>query len=456
MGLCGEYPCPPCPLCIRQLAREREAVTQQTFADLFKHRARAEHAWKSWRRLKPAERKKTPAPKISLTPIDTLFQLPDCGCVFLTRSLEEALLSQVQPAATQPPPARPHGRAAAAQPASAVAAGSAAEQQPPQGRAVRLLSCPRCRTRIFTASRFERLIKQQLSLYVSLKRKFSPPAAVDGMDVDHDALADVLDAAKDLAAGRWFACANGHLYRIEKDADDVAVAACPDCKAFIGASRGQLEAGNRYVELDAKEPAFQGHGMRKGMPLPRLPQTPAAMVTRVRIMPSTTDEAQKEHLDWVKAHFDALHPGIAVKELELIVNGGLLARYERRKAELLKQQRRGGQQLVEERLVYHGTSRANHVLIMEKGLMVGGRGVDQANGASYGEGVYVGTTPNVAQGYARDCKAFLFCRVLTGRVTNDCNSYRRGAGSAWDSYDGQSFCVVYREDQVLPCYIVHT
>lgn len=39
MGLCGEWPCPPCPLCNRQLASETEVVMQQTFRDLFTPRA---------------------------------------------------------------------------------------------------------------------------------------------------------------------------------------------------------------------------------------------------------------------------------------------------------------------------------------------------------------------------------------------------------------------------------
>jgi hypothetical protein len=67
--------------------------------------------------------------------------------------------------------------------------------------------------------------------------------------------------------------------------------------------------------------------------------------------------------------------------------------------------------------------------------------------------VYVGAEPGIAMSYGGS--SFLFCRVLMGRTTTDGNAYMSGAGTTYESYDGQGFCVVYREDQVLPCYIIH-
>lgn len=263
-----------------------------------------------------------------------------------------------------------------------------------------------------------------------------------------------------LAAGGWFACGNGHPYRIEpKDPSaptqhSAALRECPECKDFVGASRGVLQAGNRFLKIDASEPAFTGHGMKAGMPLPRIN---AGGVMRQEV--SGPVGPLKEHWDWVTGYFAELFPSLRVSKVEVIGNAKLVARYDSRKRELLRRQQRGtggGAVLVEERLVYHGTAAANHEPIVKEGLRVGGRGVNRANGAAYGEGIYLGADPAVAQSYARDANAFLFCRVLMGKTTKDRNEYTARAGRDWDSYDGDNFCVVYREDQVLPCYIVRT
>jgi hypothetical protein len=183
--------------------------------------------------------------------------------------------------------------------------------------------------------------------------------------------------------------------------------------------------------------------------MPRLPEHLPDAVQRLALTSDMPDEGLREHLDWVTDHFKALFGAVGVRSVELILNRRLVERYERRRAELLSL----GVQMAEERLVYHGTNPSNHESIVQKGLLVGGRGVTRVHGASYGEGVYVGAEPGIAMSYGGS--SFLFCRVLMGRTTTDGNAYMSGAGTTYESYDGQGFCVVYREDQVLPCYIIH-
>jgi hypothetical protein len=232
-GLCGEWPCPPCPLCHPILRKEVEAGTQLTFSELFAGRAKAEEKWRLWLegrwfKQRPGRRPQLPR----LSPDQTLYMLPECGCVMLTGTLELHLLGQVQ-----------------------------WEEGQGQATAIKLLECPLCRTRIFTAMRFERLVKHQQSLYQALKRQLLPEGS-DGLSIDRAALAVVLNA--DLQAGRWFACPRGHPYRLEAKADSaVLVARCPSCSEFIGASKGNLLTGNRFLSLDAEEPAYKAHGMKK-------------------------------------------------------------------------------------------------------------------------------------------------------------------------------------------------
>lgn len=60
---------------------------------------RSENAWKAWRRARPKQAKGTkrlPPPTLDLKESGTLYQVPDCGCVFLTASLDAALLAQMQ------------------------------------------------------------------------------------------------------------------------------------------------------------------------------------------------------------------------------------------------------------------------------------------------------------------------------------------------------------------------
>jgi len=372
-------------------------------------------------------------PRAHLPPHQMLYCLPDCGCVFTLDALEKALLAQV----------------------SRSDDAGVRVQQPPTTLAIHLLQCPHCRERIFTASRFERMVKQQLRLYQALKVQLKLPDPCKGMPLDPLALHEVRKAG--LQAGMWFACPNGHLYRIEdKEGSQTGIAQCPECQKFIGASHGQIQPGNRFISLDSDRPAYKSHGMSEGMP-PLPPLSSASSLAnsrtssrRIMIMSNSGSNVHRKHYEWVAGHFADLFPSLKVKYVEMILNPGLMDRYEEHKAMFL---RRG---YGEERLVYHGTHPRNHELIAAQGLKVGGRDVLMATGNAYGSGIYVGTEPDTALGYARGSRAFLFCAVLMGNYTDSATVYKSGAGTQWDALDMGFFCVAYKEEQVLPCYIVHT
>ena len=259
--------------------------SNETFEVLFSDLEDREDHYRNLRMQK--RRKGRRLPRVHLASHQILYCLPDCGHVFTLKALERALMAQVSPSGTTD---------------------EGTEGAPP-AMAIRLLQCPTCRQRIFTAARFEKLIKQQLALYQAIKTKFELPKACDGMPIDPQAMEEVLKCG-DLQAGKWFYCPKLHPYRIEdKEASHVGTSLCPDCKSFIGASRGQLQPANRFFNLDAEEPAYKTHGMRSGMP-PLPPSSGGAAG------PSST---------------------IEVRSVELIINPVLVDRYQRRKAILLRQ-----------------------------------------------------------------------------------------------------------------------
>lgn len=96
-------------------------------------------------------------------------------------------------------------------------------------------------------------------------------------------------------------------------------------------------------------------------------------------------------------------------------------------------------------LVFHGTTRAAAGGIIAQGFDIHRAG--SSHGQAAGHGIYVGASAAVASGYAKLDEAGLMVMVACSALLGDTN--RR------DSYDGQSFYVIHREQQLLPLVVIY-
>jgi Poly(ADP-ribose) polymerase catalytic domain len=117
--------------------------------------------------------------------------------------------------------------------------------------------------------------------------------------------------------------------------------------------------------------------------------------------------------------------------------------------------------------VFHGTPEAKIPLIQGGGFKLPGVEVGIANGTSFGNGIYLGLTPELSQGYARGSQSLLLVKVLRGRNKrqplglDDCRSLGKGpdfpvVAGAYQSFEpGNNMLIVASSVMTLPCYVVH-
>ncbi|GBG30494.1 Poly ADP-ribose polymerase 6 [Hondaea fermentalgiana] len=98
-------------------------------------------------------------------------------------------------------------------------------------------------------------------------------------------------------------------------------------------------------------------------------------------------------------------------------------------------------------IMFHGTYCSSAGSIVRTGLIPAGkRGVKIRNGAAFGNGIYLGATPEVSLAYCdstRQGTRLFVCAVIKGSRRDHL------------VYDAPDFCVVGQADQVLPLYVIH-
>ena len=106
------------------------------------------------------------------------------------------------------------------------------------------------------------------------------------------------------------------------------------------------------------------------------------------------------------------------------------------------------------------TAEENLEKICSQGFKVGGgeRGVEVANGAAYGYGVYLGLQPDVSAGYTRGCGKMLLVEVFKGQRASGPQRAtaldKPDRACAHYDVENKPFIVAFRPDQVIPRYIV--
>ena len=127
---------------------------------------------------------------------------------------------------------------------------------------------------------------------------------------------------------------------------------------------------------------------------------------------------EQEYLS-IQRSFQSLvsNKSLRLKSAKLIVNKPLERRYLAKKNKMAAEC--GGQNRVNEMIIWHGSKKANYDIIMRDGLKVGGvdSGVSVVNGTEYGYGIYSAINPDTPIGYANDSKWLLVCLAMTGNVT---------------------------------------
>jgi hypothetical protein len=92
--------------------------------------------------------------------------------------------------------------------------------------------------------------------------------------------------------------------------------------------------------------------------------------------------------------------------------------------------------------VFHGTAPQNVYAIASGGFKVGGSGVNIANGAAYGNGVYTATGPNTPMAFSKNSRCVILCKGLL-------------CGSNGHVAPHKDYIIFKRGSQLLPSYIVY-
>lgn len=137
----------------------------------------------------------------------------------------------------------------------------------------------------------------------------------------------------------------------------------------------------------------------------------------------------------------------AIQSIYRVENPALKAVHEACRARMTKETRivHGKDVGANEKLVFHGTTREAAGSIIREGFDTHRAG--SAHGTAYGAGIYVGTEARVSVTY---CKP-----DSTGTATMFLCSALLGDTTGRDSQSGPNLFVVYREQQVLPLYIIY-
>ncbi|KAF4653045.1 hypothetical protein FOL46_009384, partial [Perkinsus olseni] len=95
---------------------------------------------------------------------------------------------------------------------------------------------------------YNNIVKTQLSLLAKVKGKLLKAFRQEVTLEERHAINEAMSSdGWGAAAGRWFACPNGHPYFIADCGGAMTAAACPECGAVIGGANHSSAAGNTFV-----------------------------------------------------------------------------------------------------------------------------------------------------------------------------------------------------------------
>eukprot|EP00053_Salpingoeca_punica_P023260 m.216691 g.216691 ORF g.216691 m.216691 type:complete len:507 (-) comp48039_c0_seq1:248-1768(-) len=139
-----------------------------------------------------------------------------------------------------------------------------------------------------------------------------------------------------------------------------------------------------------------------------------------------------------------------VTRIERIINPTLEKRFAAKKQKMGKE--------ANEILAFHGSTTEAYTSIAEDNFDIGRLAKGSGDNGWYGAGLYFSEHPGTAQGYAKGNKSLLLSRVLIGKAYR-CPGIIMGAPleKGFDSHESPNGLeiVVFKDDQVLPSYIVH-
>jgi aprataxin and PNK-like factor len=151
--------------------------------------------------------------------------------------------------------------------------------------------------------------------------------------------------------------------------------------------------------------------------------------------------------------------GQKISKIENVLKPELVAAFETRWNGMTQ---KIGANLTKPCIAYHGTAETNINSILEKGLLVPGKGdgktVQHATDSGWwGGGIYLSPDSSLSIGYCRGGKKLLICSVIMGRRFNV--TERMDGADLKENYDSHVACngtewVLFEPSQVLPCYLV--
>ncbi|KAI7907579.1 uncharacterized protein BX663DRAFT_547290 [Cokeromyces recurvatus] len=160
------------------------------------------------------------------------YMLPECGCVFSVEALDKYFETQSM-----------NG----------------------QHTAIKLWECPTCQKAIYTALRYNKYIKTEITLVNTIKLRLEQ----ERQKLSYHEKAQIINAMNDetrqqaahnIVGGRWFVCPNQHPYYVGDCGGATEISKCPECDALIGGTQHKVVGSNRfYGEFDGSEkPAWPG------------------------------------------------------------------------------------------------------------------------------------------------------------------------------------------------------
>ena len=104
--------------------------------------------------------------------------------------------------------------------------------------------CPFCNTPIFTAPRYEKVIKTMIQLFEHLKDKIRKAKEAERENA--------IDAFRIVSAEaqHWHRCPNGHFYAIGECGGAMQMGKCAECGVNIGGGNHTLLSGNSPIDAN--------------------------------------------------------------------------------------------------------------------------------------------------------------------------------------------------------------
>jgi len=151
--------------------------------------------------------------------------------------------------------------------------------------------------------------------------------------------------------------------------------------------------------------------------------------------------------------------GVKIHSIENVLKPELVENFENRWRKL-KQER--GEKLARPQIAYHGTAEQNIESILERGLLVPGKGRGKDVGHAtdtgfWGGGIYLSPNAQTSVGYCRGGKRLLVVSVLMGMAYTV--QTRMDGQDCQPGFDSHIACggnewVLFDPNQVLPCYLI--